>query len=63
MSHGKSMDAFDKFCVKLYTPIANKLGWTKKEEESHLDTLLRPLVLSRLITAGCDKTIDEAKTK
>uniref|UniRef100_A0A336LHN3 Aminopeptidase n=1 Tax=Culicoides sonorensis TaxID=179676 RepID=A0A336LHN3_CULSO len=61
LSHTDYSPLFDKFCVKLYTPIAKKLGWVKRADESHLDTLLRPLVLARLISSGCETTINEAK--
>lgn len=61
LSHTDFCPYFDKFCVKLYTPIAQKLGWKKRVDESHLDTLLRPLVLARLISSGCETTINEAK--
>lgn len=61
LSHTDFCELFDKYCVKLYTPIAQKLGWKKRKDESHMDTLLRPLVLSRLISSGCETTITEAQ--
>ncbi|XP_063699325.1 puromycin-sensitive aminopeptidase [Culicoides brevitarsis] len=61
LSHTDFSEKFNEFCVNLYTPIAKKLGWEKRKDESHLDTLLRPLVLARLISSGCEKTISEAK--
>lgn len=61
LSHTEFSDLFDKFCVKLYAPIAKKLGWEKRKDESHLDTLLRPLVLARLISSGCETTMAEAQ--
>jgi len=63
LSHTDFGADFDTFCIKLLSPIAEKLGWTPKEGESHLDTLLRPLILSRLISNGCEKTIKTAVEK
>ncbi|CAI5975967.1 unnamed protein product [Closterium sp. NIES-65] len=34
--------------MQLFTPIADKLGWEPKAGESHLDSMLRPLVLGKL---------------
>ncbi|GJP41930.1 hypothetical protein CLOM_g1545 [Closterium sp. NIES-68] len=34
--------------MQLFTPIADKLGWEPKASESHLDSMLRPLVLGKL---------------
>ncbi|OEL15600.1 Aminopeptidase M1-C [Dichanthelium oligosanthes] len=36
-----------------------KLGWDPKKSESHLDALLRPVLLVALVKLGHDKTIDE----
>lgn len=48
---------------RLYLPIAEKLGWDVKPNESHLDTLLRSLVLNRLVSFNCQKVVDEAKRR
>lgn len=48
---------------RLYLPIAEKLGWEAKQNESHLDTLLRGLVLNRLVSFNCAKVVDEAKRR
>ncbi|XP_055608301.1 puromycin-sensitive aminopeptidase [Uranotaenia lowii] len=53
----------NQYGVRLYQPIAEKLGWTVKPDENHLDTLLRPLVLSRLVSFRCSKTVQEAKSR
>jgi len=36
-----------------------KLGWDPKDGESHLDSLLRPVLLVALVKLGHDKTINE----
>lgn len=36
-----------------------KLGWDPKKGESHLDSLLRPVLLVALVKLGHDKTINE----
>lgn len=48
---------------RLYLPIAEKLGWEGKPKESHLDTLLRSLVLNRLVSFNCPKVVAEAKRR
>lgn len=48
---------------RLYLPIAEKLGWDAKPNESHLDTLLRSLVLNRLVSFNCVKVVEEAKRR
>ncbi|XP_058458878.1 puromycin-sensitive aminopeptidase isoform X1 [Malaya genurostris] len=52
-----------QYGVRLYQTVADELGWTVKPDESHLDTLLRPLVLSRLVSFHCPKTTAEAKRR
>lgn len=63
ISHSKLMDDFHRYCVNLYSPVAKRLGWDKRADENHLDTLLRSLVLSRLVTYGCQDTINEGKRR
>ena len=36
-----------------------KLGWDPKKGESHLDVMLRPLLLTALVQLGHGKTINE----
>ncbi|XP_062198704.1 aminopeptidase M1-C-like [Phragmites australis] len=45
--------------IKLLLPPAVKLGWDPKDSESHLDALLRPVLLVALVKLGHDKTINE----
>jgi puromycin-sensitive aminopeptidase len=63
LTHTDVGDRFDAYGVKLYRPVAEKLGWNTKASDSHLDTLLRPLVLSRLVSFNCPKTVAEAKKR
>ncbi|MCP6117034.1 ERAP1-like C-terminal domain-containing protein, partial [Klebsiella pneumoniae] len=49
-----SQTALDKplknYGRKLFSNITKKLGWDAEEKESHLDTLLRSLVLNKMIS-------------
>lgn len=54
---------FNAYGIRLYKPVADRLGWECKPGESHLDTLLRSLVLNRLISYGCAPAIEEAKKR
>lgn len=49
--------------MRLYQPVADKLGWDAKSGESHLDTLLRSLVLNRLVAFNCPSVMEEAKKR
>lgn len=51
---------FNSFGCRLYKPIAERLDWNAKPNESHLDTLLRSLVLNRLVSFNCPVTVAEA---
>ncbi|MDQ5954496.1 MAG: puromycin-sensitive aminopeptidase, partial [Patescibacteria group bacterium] len=53
----------DKLTINTFTPIFQKLGWEKKESDSHTDAFLRSLAIARLGRAGDKKIIDEAKRK
>ncbi|XP_037947541.1 puromycin-sensitive aminopeptidase [Teleopsis dalmanni] len=63
ISHTELMDYFNIYGEKLYRPVADRLGWEAREGESHLDTLLRSLVLSRLVSFRCKDVINEAKKR
>uniref|UniRef100_A0A0E0M0C9 Aminopeptidase n=1 Tax=Oryza punctata TaxID=4537 RepID=A0A0E0M0C9_ORYPU len=45
--------------IKLLLPSAEKIGWDAKHNESHLDAMLRPVLLVGLVQLGHDKTISE----
>ncbi|KAL6056357.1 Aminopeptidase [Balamuthia mandrillaris] len=51
------------FIRSLIGPAASNLGWDKKQGEEDLQTLLRTVLLSRLVDAGDEATINEAKTR
>ncbi|XP_052892551.1 puromycin-sensitive aminopeptidase isoform X2 [Anopheles moucheti] len=63
LAHTPAEKQFGEYGVRLYQPVAEKLGWDVKPGESHLDTLLRSLVLGRLVSFGCTKTVAEAKRR
>jgi puromycin-sensitive aminopeptidase len=63
LSHTDLSQQFDAYGIHLYRPVAEKLGWNAKPNEVHLDTLLRTLVLSRLVSFNCPKTVAEAKKR
>lgn len=63
LSHTTVDKQFNEYGIRLYKPVADRLGWDGKSGESHLDTLLRSLVLNRLISYGCPATIEEAKKR
>ncbi|KAF0979962.1 hypothetical protein FDP41_001115 [Naegleria fowleri] len=54
------MKKFNKLAISTFSGIASKLGWTPKENESHLDSMLRPIVLNALIKYGDESTIEKA---
>lgn len=47
---------FDKFIIKTFLPIHQKLGFEKQKGEKHTDALLRSLVIGKLVDAG-EKTV------
>ncbi len=53
----------NKLILNLFSPLAQRLGWNKKEGEHHTTTLLRSLTISRAGRAGDQKIITEAKNK
>ncbi|KAI9588021.1 puromycin-sensitive aminopeptidase isoform X1 [Glossina fuscipes] len=63
ISHTDLMDYFNKYGEKLYCPVAERLGWETRENENHLDTLLRSLVLSRLVSYRCKDVVTEAQQR
>lgn len=63
LSHTDLVDSFNQYGINLYKPIADRLGWEVKENEPHLDTLLRSLVINRLVSFKCPKTVMEAQKR
>ncbi|MEK7113307.1 MAG: M1 family metallopeptidase [Patescibacteria group bacterium] len=56
----KSLDSLN---IELFSAPFKRLGWDKKENESHTDPMLRSLCISRLGKAGDKKVISEAKKR
>lgn len=48
---------------QLFANVTRRLGWDAQEKESHLDTLLRSLVLNRMISFEDPETVNEAKSR
>lgn len=63
LSHVDYEDEFKAFGRSLMKDISGKLGWDPKPNESHLDTLLRSLVLGRMAALNDEATIEEAKKR
>ncbi|RWS23544.1 puromycin-sensitive aminopeptidase-like isoform X2, partial [Leptotrombidium deliense] len=61
LSHTELQNSFHKFGRNLMTKISAKLGWNVIENESHLDTMLRAIVIGRLVNFNNEATISEAK--
>lgn len=53
----------NKLVLDLFSPLVNSLGWDKKPNELHADSLLRSLAISRTGRAGDKKIINEARKK
>ncbi|XP_043483664.1 puromycin-sensitive aminopeptidase-like [Leptopilina heterotoma] len=64
ISHLNHLDnAFKVFGCSLLRNIGEKLGWEAKSNESHLDTLLRPRILGKLVFLEDEEIIREAKRR
>lgn len=63
LSHTPLDKPLKNFGRKLYSNVTKKLGWDAEEKESHLDTLLRSLVLNKMISFEDPDTIKEAKSR
>ena len=63
MAKSSAKTKLDALSLKLFSPLAHKLGWNKKPNEAHADALLRSLAISRAGRAGDKKVIAEAKKK
>lgn len=63
LSHTDLTDKFNAYGISIFAPLAQKLGWDSKPNENHLTTLLRSLILSRLISFHDSKTCEEAKRR
>lgn len=56
-------DSFKAFGRDLLKDVTARLGWDPKKNESHLDTLLRSLVLGRMAALKDKETIEESKKR
>ncbi len=54
-------ELFEKFCLTIFAPLAQKYGWNKKRNESHSQSLLRSLSLGQAGLFGHTPTIAKAK--
>ena len=59
----KMKGKLNAFNLELFSPLFKKLGWEKKANEDHADTLLRPLAIARLGRAGDKKVTAQAQAK
>lgn len=59
----ESRELFNQFGRKLLEPVAEYVGWDAKPEETHLDVLLRSLILSRLGALEDEATLAEARQR
>ncbi|XP_067928547.1 puromycin-sensitive aminopeptidase-like [Watersipora subatra] len=53
----------DSYNIKLFSDVAARVGWEKKQGESPLDAMLRALVLSMLGHSGHTDTVQEAMSR
>ncbi|XP_011304312.1 puromycin-sensitive aminopeptidase isoform X2 [Fopius arisanus] len=60
LSNLDSEDSFKAFGRSLCKDVASRLGWDPQANESHLDTLLRSLILNRMASFRDTETISEA---
>ena len=63
LSHTDSQPLFHNFGRQLLTKTYSKLGWQPVSSESHLDTLLRNMIISRLATFEDPLVLSEAKKR
>ncbi|XP_011692376.1 PREDICTED: puromycin-sensitive aminopeptidase isoform X2 [Wasmannia auropunctata] len=63
ISHLDFEDSLKAFGRNLFRDINARLGWDPKPNESHLNTLLRSLVLGRMAALNDQDTIEEAKRR
>lgn len=54
-------DQYSEYVLNLFSPLAEKIGWNKKTNEKHSDSLLRSLALSQAGSYGDKKIIKKAQ--
>ncbi len=57
----KNKDLLNKYILNLLSNIKSKISFDKKDHEDHFTTLLRPLILNRLLASGNKEAINFAK--
>lgn len=63
MQYTDSYDAYKRYGLSLYTPVARKLGWEEKDGEGVLTAMLRDLVLLKMGVSGDEDTVTEARRR
>lgn len=63
LSHTDLEPQFNAYGLRLYKPLAERLGWDARPGEDHLDTLLRTLVLQRLASFDCPEFLVESRRR
>ncbi|MEK7569147.1 MAG: M1 family metallopeptidase [Patescibacteria group bacterium] len=53
---------YEKFCRDIFAPMVKKVGWKKRNNEQHTDTLLRSLILSNAGRYGDESVVARART-
>ena len=63
LSDSNLHDAYKRCVLRLLNKVVETVGWEKKEGETPLDSMLRPLVLGCHGKFGGQNTLDEAVTR
>ncbi|CAH1155325.1 unnamed protein product [Phaedon cochleariae] len=63
LGHTDYKEDYDKYQKQLLRKLYERLGWNQNPGETHLDTLLRGLVLGRLAWLDHEDTIKEARSR
>ncbi len=59
----KMQNHLNNIIIDLFSPTLERLGWDKRKNEIHTDTLLRSLMISRLGRSGEKKVIEQVKNR
>lgn len=62
LAYGSFYEQFRKYGRQIYGGVASKMGWEKRKEEKHTDSLLRAIVLYKLGSFGDLETIKKAQS-
>jgi puromycin-sensitive aminopeptidase len=63
LARSNAAQNLDKLTLRLFSPLAKRLGWNARKNESHADTLLRSLSIAQAGRSGDQKIIQEARRK